>query len=100
MEVDHDGLVRIGQRIDEARHEFTRKAAELDSQLGSLHRQWQGEGGAAFGKLMAEWQQRQHAITLILESFQDSLTTTQGAAARQDSAQAASLSALGTSLDH
>ncbi len=100
MNIDHDGIVRIGRRINGAQADFTKKSAELQSQLGHLSRDWQGDGGAAFGKLMVEWHERQEKITKLLQSFEDSLTATQQTSVEQDSAQAGNLFALHKNLNH
>ena len=64
-----------------------------------MNRDWQGDGGGAFGKLMLEWQQRQENITKLLQSFEDSLTTTQKTSVEQDSTQAANMFALNKNLN-
>jgi WXG100 family type VII secretion target len=99
MDIDHDGIIRIGERINFAQSDFKKKSGELQTQLGNMHRDWQGEGGAAFGKLMIEWQQRQENITKLLQSFEDSLTTTQKTSTEQDSTQSANMFALNKNLN-
>jgi WXG100 family type VII secretion target len=99
MDIDHDGIVRIGERINFAQSEFTKKSNELHTQLGNMARDWQGDGGAAFGKLMVEWHARQEKITKLLQQFEDSLTTTQKTSTEQDSTQAANMFALNKNLN-
>jgi WXG100 family type VII secretion target len=99
MDIDHDGIVRIGERINVAQGEFKKKAGELQGQLATMSRDWQGDGGTAFGKLMIEWQDRQGKITKLLQSFEDSLTTTQKTSVEQDSTQAANMFALNKFLN-
>ena len=99
MDIDRDGVIRIGERINFAQSEFKKKSKELETQLGNMHRDWQGDGGGAFGKLMVEWQQRQENITKLLQSFEDSLTTTQKTSVEQDSTQAANMFAMNKNLN-
>jgi WXG100 family type VII secretion target len=99
LDIDHDGIVRIGERINVAQSDFKKKAGELQTQLGNMSRDWQGDGGTAFGKLMIEWHQRQEKITKLLQSFEDSLTTTQKTSVEQDSTQAGNMFALNKSLN-
>ena len=73
MDIDRDGVIRIGERINFAQSEFKKKSKELETQLGNMHRDWMGEGGSAFGKLMIEWQGRQEKIATLLQQFEDSL---------------------------
>ena len=98
MDIDHDGIVRIGERINFAQSDFKKESGELQTQLGNMYRDWQGDGGAAFGKLMIEWQERQEKITKLLQSFEDSLTTTQKTSVEQDSTQAANMFSLNKNL--
>jgi WXG100 family type VII secretion target len=100
MDIDRDGIARIGARINEAQSEFARRAGELQAQLGNMQRDWQGEAGMAFGRLMVEWQQRQDRITRLLQAFEDSLTQTQRRSVEQDVGQAGSVLALTRLLDH
>ena len=99
MDIDRDGVIRIGERINFAQSEFKKKAGELQTQLGNMNRDWQGDGGGAFGKLMIEWQNRQENITKLLQSFEDSLTTTQKTSVEQDSTQAMNMFALNKNLN-
>jgi WXG100 family type VII secretion target len=99
MDVDRDGVIRVGERINGAQSEFTRKAGELESALGRMVTDWQGEGGGAFGKLMLEWQGRQATITKLLQRFEDSLTTTQLTSVEQDSTQAMNMFAVNKNLN-
>ena len=99
MDIDRDGVIRIGERINFAQSEFKKKAGELQTQLGNMNRDWQGDGGGAFGKLMIEWQNRQENITKLLQSFEDSLTTTQKTSVEQDSTQAANMFSLNKNLN-
>ena len=99
MDINHDGIVRIGERINFAQSDFKKKSGELMTQLGNMNRDWQGEGGAAFGKLMVEWQDRQEKITQLLQGFEDSLTTTQKTSTEQDSTQAANMFAMNKNLN-
>lgn len=99
MDIDQDGVIRIGERINFAQSEFKKKSGELQTQLGNMHRDWQGDGGAAFGKLMLEWQDRQEKITKLLQHFEDSLTTTQKTSVEQDSTQAMNMFALNKNLN-
>jgi WXG100 family type VII secretion target len=94
MDIDRDGIRRVGDRINLAQGEFGRLARELETQLATMQRDWQGEGGAAFGRLMAEWQQRQGEITRLLQAFEDSLGQTRTTSAQQDASQATSMLAL------
>jgi uncharacterized protein YukE len=64
-----------------------------------MHRDWQGEGGAAFGRLMTEWQDRQDRITKLLQHFEDSLTRTQTTSVEQDASQAENMFAVTKSLN-
>jgi WXG100 family type VII secretion target len=100
MDIDRDGIARIGARINEAQSEFARRAGELQAQLGNMQRDWQGEAGMAFGRLMVEWQQRQDRITKVLQAFEESLTHTQRKSVEQDVGQAGSVLALTRLLDH
>jgi WXG100 family type VII secretion target len=99
MDIDRDGIRRIGDRINVAQGEFAKLSAELETQLGTMQRDWQGEGGAAFGRLMVEWHQRQSQITRLLQSFEDSLGKTQRSSAEQDATQAVSMLALNKLLN-
>jgi WXG100 family type VII secretion target len=99
MDINHDGIVRIGERINFAQSEFKKKSKELETQLANMNRDWMGEGGAAFGKLMIEWQGRQEKISGLLQSFEDSLTQTQKTSTEQDSTQAANLFAMNKNLN-
>jgi WXG100 family type VII secretion target len=100
MDIDRDGVIRIGERINIAQSEFTKKSKELEAQLGNMHRDWVGDGGTAFGKLMIEWQGRQEKITTLLQQFEDSLATTQKTSTQQDSVQAANMFAMSKNLNH
>jgi uncharacterized protein YukE len=64
-----------------------------------MNRDWMGEGGAAFSKLMIEWQGRQEKISGLLQSFEDSLTQTQKTSTEQDSTQAANMFAMNKNLN-
>jgi WXG100 family type VII secretion target len=99
MDIDRDGVIRIGERINVAQSEFRKKSTELETQLATLDRDWIGEGGAAFGKLMAEWQSRQEKIARLLQSFEDSLARTQRTSTEQDSTQAANMFAMNKNLN-
>lgn len=99
MDIDRDGVIRIGERINFAQSEFKKKSKELETQLGNMSRDWMGEGGAAFGKLMIEWQGRQEKITTLLQQFEDSLTQTQKTSTEQDSTQAANMFAMNKNLN-
>ncbi|MEO6512355.1 MAG: WXG100 family type VII secretion target [Nocardioides sp.] len=99
MDIDHDGIVRIGERINFAQSEFTKKANDLEANLGHMATSLQGEAGTAFHKLMIEWQSRQKKITTLLQQFEDSLTTTQKTSTEQDSTQAANMFALNKNLN-
>jgi uncharacterized protein YukE len=77
MDIDRDGDIRIGERINFAQSEFKKKSKELETQLANMNRDWMGEGGAAFGKLMIEWQGRQEKISGLLQSLVVSLTQTE-----------------------
>lgn len=91
MDIDHDGIIRVGERINFAQSEFKKKATELEQNLAHMSTSLQGDAGTAFHKLMVEWQGRQKTITDLLQHFEDSLTTTQKTSAEQDSTQAANL---------
>ena len=54
MDIDRDGIVRIGERIGVAQHDFRRLGAELHTQLGHLRSGWQGEGGTAFNNMFED----------------------------------------------
>ena len=99
MDVDDDGIRRIGARINLAQDEFAKRAGQLHTQLGNMHRDWQGGGGLAFGRLMAEWQHRQEQITRLLQTFEDSLSQTQRTSLEQDATQASSMFALNKTLN-
>ena len=99
MDIDRDGVIRTGARINAAQAEFARKAQELEAQLGNMQRDWVGEGGSAFGRLMTEWQGRQGEITRLLQQFEDSLTQTQRSTADQDSRQASTMFAMNRALN-
>ena len=99
MDIDRDGVIRIGERINFAQGEFKKKSKELETQLANMNRDWMGEGGAAFGKLMIEWQGRQEKISGLLQSFEDSLTQTQKTSTEQDSTQAANMFAMSKNLN-
>ena len=99
MDIDHDGIVRIGERINVAQSDFKKKAKDLESNLGHMATSLQGEAGTAFGKLMIEWQERQQKITSLLQQFEDSLSTTQKTSVEQDSTQAANMFALNKNLN-
>jgi WXG100 family type VII secretion target len=98
MDIDRDGVIRIGERSNFAQSEFKKKSKELETQLGNMHRDWVGDGGSAFGKLMIEWQGRQEKITTLLQQFEDSLTQTQKTSTEQDSTQAANMFAMNKNL--
>jgi WXG100 family type VII secretion target len=99
MDIDHDGIVRIGERINFAQSDFKKKAKDLESNLGHMATSLQGEAGTAFNKLMIEWQERQQKITALLQQFEDSLSTTQKTSVEQDSTQAANMFALNKNLN-
>jgi WXG100 family type VII secretion target len=99
MDVDRDGVIRIGERINFAQSEFKKKSNELRDALSRMSTDWQGEGGGAFGKLMIEWQERQERITGFLQHFEDSLTTTQKTSEEQDSTQAMNMYAANRNLN-
>jgi WXG100 family type VII secretion target len=99
MDIDRAGVIRIGERIDSARMEFGRLSKELESQLANMHRDWVGQGGSAFGRLMVEWQSRQSHVTQLLQQFQDSLTLTQKTATEQDDSQASNMFAMSAALN-
>ena len=52
MDIDRDGVIRIGERINFAQSEFKKKYNELENKLANMKRDWMVEGGAAFGKMM------------------------------------------------
>jgi len=85
MDINHDGMVSIAERINFAKGEFDRKATELETDLGNMAKDWQGGGGAAFGTLMREWHERQKTITGLLTTFENSLTQTQLKSEEEDS---------------
>jgi WXG100 family type VII secretion target len=99
MDIDRDGVIRIGERINFAQSEFKKKSKELETQLGNMNRDWMGEGGSAFGKLMIEWQGRQDKIATLLQQFEDSLTQTQKTSTEQDSTQATNMFAMNKNLN-
>ena len=99
LDLDRDGVSRIGRCIDTAQAEFSKLAKELEGQLADMHRDWVGEGGSAFGQLMVEWQRRQDTITRLLQQFEDSLTQTQRTSTEQDSSQASSMFAMNRALN-
>lgn len=99
MDIDHDGIIRIGERINFAQSEFTKHGNELTTQLSNMQKDWVGEGGVAFGKLMIEWNDRQDKITKLLQQFEDSLSTTQKTSTEQDSTQAANMFAMNKNLN-
>lgn len=99
MDIDGDGVTRIGERINVAQSEFKKKSKELETQLGNMRRDWMGEGGSAFAKLMIEWQGRQEKIANLLQQFEDSLTQTQKTSTEQDSTQATNMFAMSKNLN-
>jgi WXG100 family type VII secretion target len=99
MDISHDGMVRIAERINVAQNDFGKLGRELHDQLAGMQRDWQGQGGSAFGRLMIEWQERHGHITKLLQGFEDSLSTTQKSSEQQDSTQSASMFALSKHLN-
>jgi len=99
IQIVDGGLSQIGDRINYAQAEFKRLSTLLSGQLEHMPKSWEGLGGAAFGKLHAEWQVRQGEITKALQLFEDALTTTQKDAAVNDESQSGSMFRINGNLE-
>lgn len=74
-------------------------AKNLRSQLGNLSTQWQGQGGAAFGKLAMAWDERQRTIVEALNGFEESLRQTEKDNVSTDEQESSTINALASRLD-
>ena len=98
LDIDRDGVIRIGERINFAQSEFKKKSKELETQLGNMNQDWMGEGGAAFGKLMSSGRaaRRRSPGSPAVRGLADQ---TQKTSTEQDSTQADNMFPMNKNLD-
>ena len=70
-------LTRAAHLVAEARADFDRLSAGLDSQVQGLRGQWAGSGGSAFFALHQAWTEQMGVVVGALDRFEASLAATE-----------------------
>lgn len=63
--------------VTDAKADFDRLAANLNTQLLGAQSRWQGQGGSRFFQLAQAWDEKQRTIVGALDRFHTELTGTQ-----------------------
>lgn len=83
-----NALSQAAEHVRGARQEVTGLCQGLSSQIQGLGARWGGQGATAFHTLHDTWQEKQRTIVNALDTFAESLETTQSDTVTTDQSQA------------
>ncbi len=88
---EEGALRRAADLTADARRGFDARQRQLSAQIEGLRARWQGEGGLAFQRVHAAWQEKQTRVTRALDDLETALRETERDTVATDQARAADL---------
>lgn len=83
-----NALSQAAEHVRTAKQEVTGLCQSLSSQIQGIGARWGGQGATAFHTLHNTWQEKQRTIVNALDTFAESLDTTQTDNVNTDQSQA------------